>query len=70
MHDPLLNTVSAAKYLNMEPLTLVAWRTRGEGPTFIKLGKRAIRYKFSDLHDFIEKNSHKHTSSYILGGVK
>ncbi|HEV7414879.1 MAG TPA: helix-turn-helix domain-containing protein [Tianweitania sediminis] len=57
-HDPLLNTKRAAHYLGLSASLLEKWRTRGEGPRFIKLG-RAIRYRLSDLEAFLAEGVHR-----------
>ena len=48
----MLNTDQAAYYLGLARATLEAWRTRGGGPAFCKLGK-AVRYRLTDLDAFI-----------------
>lgn len=48
----MLNTDQAASYLGLARATLEAWRTRGGGPVFVKLGK-AVRYRLTDLDSFI-----------------
>jgi len=51
----LLDTPEAAMYLgNLQPTTLEQWRWNGKGPKFIKLN-RAVRYRRSDLDEFIER---------------
>jgi hypothetical protein len=37
----------------VSPRTLEAWRVRGGGPTYIKIGKRAV-YDTRDLDAFME----------------
>lgn len=49
----LLDEKEAARYLTLAPATLRNWRTTKEGPVALKLGRRAIRYRFSDLEAFI-----------------
>jgi hypothetical protein len=44
----LLNESSVAKQLHCEVKTLQAWRCRGGGPTFIRVG-RLIRYSPDDV---------------------
>ncbi len=56
--EPLLTTIEAAKYLGYSPYTLRASRVSGKlsgrnPPKFIRLGSKTIRYKQSDLHDWI-----------------
>jgi len=50
--DPLLDNNQAAYYLNLPPKTLNNWRSRGEGPRYIKIGARVF-YKQSALDEFI-----------------
>ena len=69
MQEQILTSIEAANYLAMEPSTLASWRVSGRGPTFIKLGKRAVRYRLTDLEIFIQENRHDHTASYAKGGV-
>ena len=51
----LLTEVQAAEVLNVSIRTLQAWRVRGGGPRFCRLGSgRAVRYRNSDLAAYIE----------------
>jgi excisionase family DNA binding protein len=43
----------AAAYLAMSSHTLRAWRARGGGPAFHKLG-RSVRYRVADLDRWLE----------------
>jgi predicted DNA-binding transcriptional regulator AlpA len=49
----LLNEREAARYLNLAPATLRNWRAAKKGPLALKIGKRATRYRFADLEEFI-----------------
>jgi hypothetical protein len=53
LDEPLLPTAEAAPVLKVEPETMVAWRHRGEGPAYIKVGQ-LIFYRPSDLRKYIE----------------
>jgi len=44
----------AARFLALNRQTLANWRFQGRGPTYTRLGGRAIRYKFSDVAAFAE----------------
>lgn len=57
----MLTTREAAKRLRLQKSTLEAWRCRGGGPVFVRLG-RAVRYRNEDLNDFINKNLRSNTS--------
>jgi excisionase family DNA binding protein len=57
MDEQLLTTEQAAAYLNLKPTTLEQWRwERGDdGPPFLRLSRRAVRYRQSDLEAWAEK---------------
>lgn len=69
-HNALLNESSAAKYLGGEnsPIsvrTMQRWRLEGLGPKYVKLG-RLVRYRQSDLDDFIQSNCLTSTSCIVM----
>lgn len=49
----LLSEIEVAASLSVAIPTLRNWRWRGEGPRFVKLGKRAVRYRRADVDAFI-----------------
>jgi len=55
---PLLTSAQAAALLQVTEGTLRLWRCQGAGPTYIKLGSRAVRYTQADLDDFIHRDRH------------
>lgn len=60
--DPhFLDSSQAAEYLNLKRTTLEAWRCRGGGPKFVKLG-RLVKYRLADLDEFIEARIRCNTS--------
>jgi len=64
----LLDVEEAAEYLGLSKSTLNKWRCHGGGPQFIKMG-RAIRYRISDLDDFVDSRQSSSTSGYGLAFV-
>ena len=60
--EELVKTPQAAAILDLQPATLEQWRWRGEGPVFVRLSSRAIRYRRSDLKKFIESRRRRSTS--------
>lgn len=54
-HKPtdLLTTSEVANYLKQSPKTLLNQRCKGDGPAWVRVGKRTVRYRFSDLEAFI-----------------
>jgi hypothetical protein len=54
--NSLLTTPEAARRLSIAVGTLQNWRIRGEGPAFIKLGRKAVRYDPATLDRFVVEN--------------
>jgi excisionase family DNA binding protein len=57
----LESETQAALYLGVSPRTLQAWRIRGDGPSFVKLG-RSVRYDRAELDRFIAERTRAHTA--------
>jgi predicted DNA-binding transcriptional regulator AlpA len=55
--EPLMESTAIAELLGTTPQNLAQMRYRGTGPKFIKLGHRAIRYRWSDVEAWIEANT-------------
>ncbi|QKM60059.1 helix-turn-helix domain-containing protein [Polynucleobacter arcticus] len=52
----LIDTKQAAKILDVSPHTLDVWRATNRYPLpFIRIGRK-IRYRMSDLCEFIDRN--------------
>jgi predicted DNA-binding transcriptional regulator AlpA len=59
--DQLLTEAQTADFLNVSIRSLQAWRVRGGGPIYAKLG-RSVRYRRSDLDAHIEESLTSSTS--------
>ena len=57
----LLDQEKAAERLGVAPKTMEAWRHRGGGPPYLKIG-RLCKYRSSDLQSWIEQNVRRSTS--------
>lgn len=55
--DQLALPKAVADYMGTTPGNLAQMRYRGTGPKFIKLGHRAIRYRWSDVEAWLEANT-------------
>ena len=57
--DKYLTTEDAAAILGVHPGTLVNWRAQGTGPKFLKPtgGKGLVRYRLSDIDDWMDNQS-------------
>ena len=63
MHEMiLLDEGEAAAFLRVQRKTLSAWRVRGTGPVFRKIG-RLVKYLRSDLEDYILNQARQSTSN-------
>lgn len=62
--NALLTEVAAARILKLSIRTLQAWRCRGIGPDFIRVG-RAIRYRHSDLMDWLKHHTVSSASTVV-----
>jgi predicted DNA-binding transcriptional regulator AlpA len=53
MPHMLLTEEEAAAYLRLTRRALQAWRYQGKGPRFVKISRRAVRYRLEDLEAFV-----------------
>ncbi len=60
--DALLREPEAAAFLGFTPRTLQAWRQRGQGPVFVRISARAIRYRKKDLNRWAQDRLRSSTS--------
>lgn len=61
-NETLLNTKSAAEFLGLSPRTLDGKRITGNGPKFVRLSARCIRYRLADLNKWCADNTRISTS--------
>lgn len=58
----LLNEKAAAEWLQLAPRTLQLYRQRGDGPRFVRISKRCIRYRLQDLEEWTAERLRSSTS--------
>lgn len=58
----LLDTREAAEVLRLSPKTLECFRVTGGGPIYVKLSRKAVRYRVSDLENWISQRLRSSTS--------
>ena len=56
-HDGLASTAQAAAYLATTPQGLAMLRHKGQGPAWVRLGRR-IAYRWQDLDAYVEQHRH------------
>ena len=49
----LLTEKETARFLHVTPHALQKWRSDGKGPRYIKTGRKFLRYRQSDLEQFL-----------------
>ncbi len=54
---PLMTEAQAAEMLAVRRNTLARWRMVGDGPKWIVLNGRAIRYRFDDLDAYLKAST-------------
>lgn len=62
MSKALLTTTDAAEFLGVSKAFLERDRWAGARVQFIKIGSRAVRYRLSDLEEYIEQQIRHSTS--------
>ncbi len=62
--DALLDQKSMCNVLGITTKTAEAWRTRGFGPRFVKVGS-LVRYRKSDIHAWVNSRAVKSTSQKL-----
>jgi hypothetical protein len=66
--DAALNENQAAEFLGLSVRTLQAWRVRGFGPRFCKIG-RSVRYSRRELVTFQESHTVSSTTEADARGA-
>lgn len=64
-HDAALNENQAAEFIGVSVRTLQAWRVRGGGPPYVKIG-RTVRYQRRALVAFQEAHTVSSTAEADL----
>lgn len=61
MKEKLLTAEELADYVGYTPEGLAQMRYRGNGPKFIKLGGKAIRYRWADVEAWLDQKTMQRT---------
>lgn len=59
----MLDTRQAAEFLHLEASTLERWRTKGDGPIFLKVGGRVL-YTLEALQTYIAERQRRSTAEH------
>lgn len=63
--DALLNQRQAASLIGVSERTLECWRWRGGGPPFVKISRRAVRYRRKDIDQWVGERVQYSTSEEL-----
>lgn len=58
----LLNNAETARLLGVSPRTLPKWRLRGDGPPFVRVGRRRVLYRLDAIETYLAARSRRSTS--------
>ena len=62
-----LTDAQVAELLNITSRTTLRWRRDGDGPPFVRIGPRCVRYKRSDLDAWIAAQTFPHRAAECSG---
>ena len=63
--DALLKQRQAASLIGVSERTLECWRCRGGGPPFVKISRRAVRYRRKDIDQWVGERVQYSTSEEL-----
>ena len=61
----ILSENDFAKRENVNPRTVMRWRTTGDGPPFIRLGLRRIGYRLEDIEAWEAQRTFPHRAAEL-----
>lgn len=53
--ESLLTTQQVAEIIGISPDTIARYRRQGNGPKYLRLGNNLIRYRRSDVEEWLDK---------------
>ena len=59
--DTYIRRNDVPKYIPVAAQTLARWAVEGQGPRFIKLGRRLVAYRAGDLRKWLHSQSRQNT---------
>jgi predicted DNA-binding transcriptional regulator AlpA len=66
--ERFLSTKELAALLGLKPQSLRAWRLRGDGPRYIRLGqgtRAPVTYRWSDVEEWLDARTFNHTAEEL-----
>ena len=53
------------RYPNFTPRTLQRWRVTGDGPAFVRAGKRRVLYRVADIESWLRNRTYRHRADEL-----
>ena len=66
--DVLIRRADLPRYLPIAAQTAARWAVEGEGPKFVKVGKRIVAYRAGDLREWLRSNERSNTIASVDNG--
>jgi hypothetical protein len=63
MIPELATPAEVAEALHTTPASLAQMRYRGDGPKFVRVGRRRVLYRWADVEQYITESLHFRTDS-------
>ncbi len=60
--DEAVDTAEASRIIGFPVCTLHTWRSRGDGPPFLKIGARSVRYQRRTLLQWMADRQRRNTA--------
>lgn len=60
--DEAVDTAEASHIIGFPVCTLHTWRSRGDGPPFLKIGARSVRYQRRTLLQWMAERQRRNTA--------
>jgi len=59
--DTLIPRADLPRYLPVKKQTLARWAHEGQGPAYIKVGRRLVAYRAGDLREWLRAQARRNT---------
>lgn len=65
--DEFISTKELAAWVRMSPQWVELGRTKGYGPRFVRIGPKRVRYRRSDVLEWLASRTYASTAQYAEG---
>jgi predicted DNA-binding transcriptional regulator AlpA len=68
-NNVFLTETEFCQRFGVSPRTAERWRSSGDGPPFVRFGRRFVRYKLSDVERWADSRTFKHRADELSRGL-